>query len=253
MNPFDPYFARIRDYADGLGRKRRSVRIWSSRPVLEARASDPGHLSSIILRDETALELGGPRTAGSGFMLWTDDTSLVLDGTITLVGPDVPEMQCSRAPFGQAVLLAGATLGSRAQPELERALHAAEVYPGYMVRRTGGRLWARLSRDAVKAGFTFQVLGSRMLGSLRATAGISAAEVLFVTSAEDDVRELERIEAQVRKLAHDLRRDRLRETADGSFECETEISCDACPDSEVCTDIREMIVIRKRGGKQDAP
>jgi CO dehydrogenase/acetyl-CoA synthase beta subunit len=253
MNPFDPYFARIREYTDGLGRERRSVRIWPSRPVPEARASAIGPSANIILKDETALELGGPRTASSAFMLWTDDASLVSDGTITLVGPDVPEVPSSPTPFGQVVLLGGPTLGSRAQPELERALHAAERAPGYMVRRTGGQVWARLSRDAAKAGFTFQLLGSRILTDLRDATGVNAAEILFVTSGEDDVRVLERIGAQVRKLAHDLRRDRLRETADGALECETEISCDACPDSDVCTDIREMIVIRKRGGRSYGP
>jgi len=246
MNPFDPYFARIRDYTDILRRERRSVRTWALLLRSEAPASHP---PDVILKDQTALELGGPRAASSGFMLWTNDTHLVSDGTITLVGPDVPEVRGPLTPFGQVVLLGGPALDSHAQPSLERALHAAERAPGYTVRRTGGQLWARVSHDAFKAGLTFQLLGSRILSDLHTAAGVVAAEILFVTSAEDDVRLLERIGAQVRKLAHDLRRNRLRETADGTFECETEISCDACPDSHVCADIREMIAVRKRGDR----
>ena len=247
MNPFDSYFALIQDYVNDLRDRGRTTRVWPPMSVDEVDTAATGRSEGIILKDETAVELGGPRTASSTFVLWTDDLSLISDGTTTLVGPDVPELQDAHPPFGQVTLVGGPTLGRDAQPRLERAVHAAERAPGYMARSTGGRIWSRVSSQAVCAGFSFRALGSGILRRLpAATPDIAASEILFVTSSEDDVRALERIGAQVRKLAHDLRRERLRETADGALECDTEISCDACPDNEVCSEIREMIVIRKK-------
>jgi CO dehydrogenase/acetyl-CoA synthase beta subunit len=248
MNPFDLYFSRLREYEDDLRRRGRSVRVWFSGPADAAEPAGLSSLEGIILKDDTALELGGPGTASSTFILWTDDISLVSKGTITLVGPDIPRVKGPNLPFGQVALLGGPALDKNAQPKLERALHTAERVPGYMVRSTGGHIWARVSRRAKSTGFSFRALGSRILENIHAAAPeVTAAEILFVTSSADDVTALERMGEQVRKLSHDLRRERLRETADGAYECENEVSCEACPDSEVCSEIREMLVIRKRG------
>ena len=78
-------------------------------------------------------------------------------------------------------------------------------------------------------------------------AGVEAAEILFVTSGLDDVIDLERIGSQVRKLSHDLRRQRLKLVADGIYECEAAVSCDVCPDNPVCAEIRQIVFIRKKG------
>ena len=46
-------------------------------------------------------------------------------------------------------------------------------------------------------------------------------------------------------LSHDLRRERLKQVSDDVYECQTGVSCDVCADNEVCTEIREIVVIRK--------
>jgi hypothetical protein len=51
--------------------------------------------------------------------------------------------------------------------------------------------------------------------------------------------------AQVRKLAHDLRRERLKQVSEDVYECRSGVSCDVCADNEVCTDIRQIVAIRK--------
>jgi len=62
---------------------------------------------------------------------------------------------------------------------------------------------------------------------------VNVAEVLFVTSNVGDVRELEGIGVSVRKLAHDLRRERIKQATDGAFQCESDGDCDICPNSAV--------------------
>jgi CO dehydrogenase/acetyl-CoA synthase beta subunit len=140
------------------------------------------------------------------------------------------------------------SLNKELQPGLERDLRDAECVPGYGVRSTGGRIWSRVSRHAREKGFSLPQLGSTILSQLhRNQAAVTSAEIVFVTSSVEDVQGLERIGAQVRKLSHDLRRERLKQVSDEVYECQSGIACDVCTDSEVCTDIRQIVAIRKGG------
>jgi CO dehydrogenase/acetyl-CoA synthase beta subunit len=251
MNALDAYVTRLREYESELVSRGRDQRIWF-RDLLRPPGRSSGRgASPLILKENTAVELGGPRTAGTGFVLCTEDPDQVFDGRIMLIGPDVPELRRpgGRAvPFGQVVLGAGPGIAAGTYLELERELQAAARIPGYMVRGGGDRIWARVSAEACDAGFSFRLLGGEMISHIRGTmAGIEAAEILFVTSSLDDVADLERIGSQVRKLSHDLRRQRLKLVAEGIYECEAAVSCDVCPDNPVCAEIRQMVVIRKKG------
>ncbi len=248
MALFDPYFALIRDYEDDLRIKGRNVRVWSAdQSRIEERIETQAQ-PSLILKEDTAVELGGPATAGTTFLLWTDDVSLVSDGRVTLIGPDVTQTVETVIPFGQVTLIAGVSLNKELQPRLERDLRDAEAVPGYAVRSTGGRIWSRISRQAREKGFSLPRLGSTILSQLhRNQAAVTSAEIVFVTSSVEDVQSLERIGTQVRKLSHDLRRERLKQVSDEVYECQSGIACDVCTDSVVCTDIRQIVAIRKGG------
>jgi CO dehydrogenase/acetyl-CoA synthase beta subunit len=251
MNVLEAYVERLREYESELVSKGRDQRIWFADPLGHPRRRSGGDAAPLILKENTAVELGGPRTAGSSFILCTEDPAQAIDGRIALIGPDVPQLRQSggkAAPFGQVVLAGGPGVGVGTYPELERALHSAARIPGYMVRGGGDRIWARVSAEACDAGFSFRALGGEIIGHIRgALAGMEAAEVLFVTSSAEDVAGLEAIGCQVRKLCHDLRRQRLKLVGDGVYECEAAVSCEVCPDSPVCAEIRQMVVIRKKG------
>lgn len=247
MNPFDPYFQRIRDYTKDLENSGRSLRVWLADPLSGGGVTPSRVASPLILKENTAVELGGPQTAGSTFIIWTKDVSLISNGQIMLVGPDFGEAHGGTLPFGQVTLVGGPTIGKEIQSRLEKEHYAAERVPGYMVRSTGGRIWSRVSSQALDDGISLRSLGATIVAHLRdKLPAVTAAEIIFITSSIDDVQNLERIGAQVRKLSHDLRRERLIETADGQYICENEISCEVCTDNEVCSDIREILVIRKK-------
>ena len=230
MNPFDPYFQRIRDYTKDLENRGRGVQVWFTEPSDSIKGTPNQPSSPLILRENTAVELGGPQTAGSTFMIWTEDVPLISNGRVTLVG--------------------GPAIREEIQPRLEREQYAAERVPGYMVRSTGGRIWSRVSYQALDSGLSLRSLGATIISHLRdKLAAVTVAEILFVTSSVDDVHNLERIGVQVRKLSHDLRRQRIKETANGGYECDTDISCEVCPDNEVCSEIRKIITIRKKGSQ----
>jgi CO dehydrogenase/acetyl-CoA synthase beta subunit len=248
MNPFDPYFYQIRDYTKDMENRGRRVRIWFAQPSDNMQSTLNHPSSPLILKENTAVELGGPQTAGSAFMIWTEDVSLISNGRITLVGEDIAEASSGTLPLGQVTLVGGPAIIKEIQPRLEREQYAAERVPGYMVRSTGGRIWSRVSYQALDSGLSLRSLGATIISHLRNRLdAVTVAEILFVTSTVDDVQDLERIGVQIRKLSHDLRRQRIKETANGGYECDTGISCEVCPDSEVCSEIRKVITIRKRG------
>jgi len=248
MALFDPYFALIRDFEDDLRIKGRIVRVWSvDRPRSGKQVETPAQ-PPLILKEDTAVELGGPATAGTSFLLWTDDVSLVSDGKVTLIGPDITETAEALLPFGQVVLVAGSFLNKELHPRLERDLRDAEAVTGYAARSTGGRIWSRVSCNARDHGFSLRQLGSTILFQFhQRQLAVTGAEIVFVTSSTEDVQTLEMIGAQVRKLSHDLRRQRLKQVSGDVYECQTGVSCDVCADAEVCTEIRQIVVIRKSG------
>ena len=72
-----------------------------------ARRPTPG----IILRGDTFVELGNPEPGSCAFLLWTDNPSLVRDGKITLIGPDIQESPGASLPFAQVLMVGGTGLG----------------------------------------------------------------------------------------------------------------------------------------------
>jgi len=234
MNPFGPYFKSVKDYTAALRGKGSGVRVWlADRPVAAVYPTAESRWAR-VLKEDTAVELGGPLSAGTVFFLCGDDVSAVDDGRITLAGADIIETKDKVLPFGQVVLVAGTTLTKGITPELENALYSAGKLPGYMLRSTGGHIWSRLSHQAVRNGFSLKLLGQAILEYIYANlASVSAAEVLFVTSSVGDVQELDRIGTLVRKLAHDLRRERIRQAIGEEFECESDGDCDICPNSTI--------------------
>jgi CO dehydrogenase/acetyl-CoA synthase beta subunit len=234
MDPFDPYFQSIKGYTAGLREKDRAVRVWfADRPAAAVNSPAESRWPR-VLKEDTAVELGGPLSAGTIFFLCTTDVSLICDGRITLVGPDIRGTADRILPLGQAVLVAGTTLTKGFTPELENELYAAGKVPGYMLRSTGGHIWSRVSHQAMHDGFSMKLLGQAILDHIYANLGaVSAAEVLFVTSNVGDVLELDKIGSLVRDLAHDLRRERIRQATGGAFECESDGECDICPNSVI--------------------
>ena len=248
MDPFDPYIALVREYINQRRSTGRLVRHWDARSFNRTVKHGGRSRDSLVLKENTAVEFGGPEAASCWFTLWTGDTSLLSNGRTTVIGPDIQDGLQSRLPFGQVTLVAGDSLQEHSLVEIDKELHTAERISGYSVRRTSGRIWARVSNDTFDGGFSLPALGEGIPQHLRTSLPyVDAAEILFVTSGEEDVRALETIEAQVRKLSHDLRRQRLVRAADGSLECQSTLSCEECPDRPVCDDIRELISVRKKG------
>ncbi|MDY6917486.1 MAG: hypothetical protein SVP26_06010 [Chloroflexota bacterium] len=249
MKAYEVHLTRLRQYVE---EKRRQ-----SRPLKEVCCeTDAGRLlaglpvsvgatekANVILKEDTFIELGNPSVASAAFVIWSDDSSCVEDGRITLIGPDIQESEGQSLPFGQVIIVGGTGLKEEHYLDLERTQFASDQIEGYMLRSVPRRVWSRVSNDAARRGFSFETLGRALMAIFRDKMPlIEATEVVFVTSSKDDVNELDDIAAAVRKFSGELRK--LVRQDDGTYEC-TEYNCSTCDNQEVCDAVRRWIVLRR--------
>ncbi len=249
------------DLTELLGRLRETAKGFQAR-LLSAAGPDElaeykGRLekkgkgkSPVILASDTAVELGSPRLRSAYAALWTRDKSLVTDGAVTVIGPGLAESEGKALDYAQLTALA---LGPEAEPnpfKLESIQFLARRLPGVMSRTVPGRLWVRVSHQAIEAGVDFRIIG----GALRETykkemAGVEAVESFFVTLCGRAVDQFSAIASEAR--IHAGSHKKLALGVDGSYECK-ELECDSCDEKPVCDRIREVAIIRKRKKKESA-
>lgn len=252
MAVFDVYVKKLTEYGAEMREKGRQVREIDC-PAAVSELADglpvrvgPQASSGIILRGDTFIELGNPDSGSSAFVLWTDNPSLIRDGKITLIGPDIPQSPGASLPFGQVLMVGGAGLSEKEHEALEQNQYIADQIEGYMIRSIPQHMWSRVSQDAAGKGFCFETLGRALMAIFKsAVPKIQTMEIIFVTSSKEDVQGLDDIATQVRKIGKDIVKETWK--AKGyDIECTLGWDCNACPDKPVCDDIRELITVRKK-------
>ena len=255
MALFDAYIKKLADYQRELHVKGRQVKeIVCPTTVSELKEGLPVRVgpkasSGIILRGDTFVELGNPDNGSSAFILWTDKTSLIRDGNIALIGPDIPESAGASLPFGQVLMVGGKGLGKEEHALLEANQYIADQIEGYMIKSIPQHMWSRVSLDAAGKGFNFEVLGRALMAIYRsAIPKIEAMEVMFVTSSKEDLQLLDNIGEQIREISGNITKETWK--AKGyDIECIQLWDCESCPDSSVCDEIKGMVTVRKKTRK----
>ena len=204
----------------------------------------PGANPGILLRSDTAVELGNPEAGSCAGLLWTDDPSLVDDGAVTLLGPDLDAADGCSLPFAQLVLVAGHDLTEEDHEALVQSQHASDRIEGYMARSTSEYVWSRVSHDALARGFDFEVLGRALLHLVKTAAPRPvSAEVVFVTTSRDDVVRLGDRAARAREIGREIANELWRQRG---FDLDCDFDCGSCSDQDVCDDIRDVIAATRR-------
>jgi CO dehydrogenase/acetyl-CoA synthase beta subunit len=256
MSVFDAYIRKVAEYVQAMHYSGRQVRVFDC-PGVPERLLDglpvrvgPGAGSGIVLRGDTFAELGSPEAGSCAFTLWTDNTGLIKDGRITLIGPDILESRGASLPFGQILVAAGGKLSEKQHSALDESQYISDQIEGYMVKSTPGRMWTRISNNAAEKGFSFKSLGKALIAIYKShVSQIEAMEIVFVTSSKEDVRQLEEIAAQVRKIGKDIVRETWLARGYDILECTFGWDCKSCPDKSVCDDIKKLVKVRKKKTK----
>ena len=140
MSVFDAYIRKVTEYVESLQREGLQARVFTCRETpdeikgaLPLRVGPKAH-QGIILRDDTYLELGNPLAGSCAFVLWTDTPSLIRDGKITLLGPDIPESAGESLPFAQVLLVGGEDLTERDHESVVQHQYISDRVEGYMIK-----------------------------------------------------------------------------------------------------------------------
>ena len=250
MARFDEYIEKVSRYIEEMrsgaapalefDRPGSPEKLREGLPIRVGPNANPG----IILRSETFVELGNPQAGSCAALLWTDRPSLIRDGRITLFGPDIPESAAASLPFGQILMVGGDDLDQEDHEKLQQAQHVSDQIEGYMVRSASQNLWSRISRDAATKGFDFEMLGRALMDLVKTgVPAVSAASVLFVTTSKEDVKRLDGIVSGVREIGRDILKENWKARG---YDLDCDFDCASCKDQEVCDEIRDVIVARRK-------
>jgi CO dehydrogenase/acetyl-CoA synthase beta subunit len=186
---------------------------------------------SIVMKSDTAVELGSPKDESVSFLMWTEDASLVKDGVISLIGPELAESAQRHLPFGKVVILGVNGFNEENCYERHREIELVRFdvnLEGYMMRAASQymREWSRISTEALAKGFSLKIMGSVLIEMYRSLDYVHVAEILFITSSSEDVRKLKDLGDRSNKIIGAMN----KMAVDMSLDCST------CEYNEVCAE-----------------
>jgi CO dehydrogenase/acetyl-CoA synthase beta subunit len=258
MTAFDDHIRQVTDFVATMRAQGRPVRQFALPPgANDLRAGLPiqvgaGANPRIILRSETFVELGNPDAGSCGFGLWTENPSLLEDGRVTLVGPDIAESPLGSLPLGlplgQVVMVGGAGLTGDDQPALGQAQIVADQIEGYMVRSSSRNIWSRVSKHVGARGFSFATLARALMFLIKsAVPGVEAVEITFVTSSKGDVLALNKIAESAQTIGRAALKEHWKARG---YDLDCDLHCGSCHDKTVCDDIRQVVATRLHTNKE---
>ncbi len=192
---------------------------------------------SLVLSDNTALELGDPREGSIALLLYTESDD-PLPGGVFLAGPDLSETESKSLPLAQVVVARG-----RFPDETEDFGDMKDVMydtrlEGLMARHMPSRrcLWYKASAEALARGLSLGRQGAAIKAELERLETVTEAMAVFVTGPRDAVAGLEPLADEVGMIA-----GAMNKMAD-----EMDFDCDSCDYRAVCDQVGELKALRAR-------
>jgi len=254
MAVLDAYIQEVAKYVEKIREKDLQVKEFTClksldeiREKLPVRVG-PKDKPDIILRGDTFAELGNPLAGSCAFVLWTDNPSLIHNGRITLIGPDIPESSGASLPFGQVLMIGGKEFLDKDHESLLQYQYVSDQIEGYMIKSAPDRVWTRVGKKAAEKGFNFETLGKALLGICKSEEPrVEAMEILFVTSSKEDVKQLDNLAVQINKISRDIIKENWKVRG---YDIECASDCSSCGEKVVCDNIRDVIAVRKKEKKE---
>lgn len=194
---------------------------------------------NIVLKDDTGLELGSPERDSVSCLLWTQDQSLVEDGRITLIGRDFAQCTGESLPFGKVVIACVESFNEDNAYERHKDMDFLRYdldLKGFMLRAASQfmREWCRISKEAIRNGFSVRILGSALMQLFRAQSFVKSVEVIYLTSSSEDIGRLKEITAPAEMII----------AAMNKMAGEMDFECDSCDYRPVCDDATQLKSMR---------
>lgn len=193
--------------------------------------------NQIILRRDTAYELGGGTLPAVSSVAFTDSKDLVGGDSVLLIGDDLPDIK-KDTPFARIALIRVNEAAMGSGDALYNAIRKIEYAryhlnpEGYMMRISAftHREAVRVSRKALKNGLSFAGVGKLFIEEYKKRAPVEAVKLLFVTAPDfpyDRLRAImEKAECITTALDHLLKNVRM--------------DCQTCSLKTVCEEVEAL-------------
>jgi acetyl-CoA decarbonylase/synthase complex subunit beta/acetyl-CoA synthase len=184
----------------------------------------PAFEGKSIRKEEMYVEFGGGRSPAFELLRMREPGDVV-DGRVTVIGPEIAEMrQGSAVPLGIVVEVAGKRMRKEFEPVLERRIHNFVNYgEGSWHVAQRNLIWVRLSREAVAKGVRVEHLGRLIAAKFKMDFPelLDAVQVTLVTDGKKVMEMMEEAEK-----VYDERDRRVLGMKDD--EVDTYYSCTLC-------------------------
>jgi CO dehydrogenase/acetyl-CoA synthase beta subunit len=193
---------------------------------------------SVVLKADTALELGNPQAGSLSLLLWSGDADRFPSDRIVVVGPELRETADQQLPLGRVVVARGVI-----EDQYESYRELADAVGDVNLRGVTSRslpsrneIWLRVSHDVLGQGLGLREMGDVLVDRLKQVDFIQAVEVIYITSGKEDIRGLSPSAEKARTII-----DALVKMYD-----EMNFDCEECEYVEVCDEVVELRGIRER-------
>ncbi len=202
-----------------------------------------GKNSSLVLAEDTAVELGAPSMRSVSLFLWSAEENAVPAGIWT-AGPELSLIRGRSVSYAQIVMARVRPGADPIDGSLRGLMNLTNRVAGLMTRSLQGRIWIRIHDRLLAGGFSLADIGERILSIYCDEAGglISRIGVVIVADDENLVAQAAKIQATARVINGENAKLRMEE--DGSMSCE-DLDCSSCGEKRFCDTLRDVISARR--------
>lgn len=193
--------------------------------------------NQIILKSDTAYELGAGTMPAVSSIALTDSAQFVPDDEVLLIGRDLPDIR-EDTPFARIALIRVDESEMGSGEALYQAIRKIEfaryhLHPdGYMPRISAftHREAVRVSKKGLKDGLNFAKVGKLFISEYKKHAPVRAVKLLFVTDPDFPYERLERIMEKSEQIT----------TALDHIMRDIRMDCAACSLKAVCDEVEAL-------------
>lgn len=208
----------------------------------------------IILREETAFELGGKDKSSFKFVYalktsqeGKNDFKLINDYDFFLLGPEVDEISLSQVDFGIFILL------FLQQDDIKEKLHLRNLnfisnsIEGFNIRSVPRRFWCKIHSQLLEKEFSFEILANAIhyLYLEKFDEIVHSTKIIIINSYPDSIEKFSHILSELKQEEKKKWSSKIKEWKE-NVGCDYDWSCEICPYRDQCDKIKVLLDTRQK-------
>lgn len=213
------------------------------RRIIPDRNQSPEQLKrpSIVLRSETAIEIGGPGTESFCCLAGTEVLDAVPDQELMVVGPDIGDLLPGTYVCGIFILAEGADWTLEDYYRLAEYTLPPGILEEVMVKHSHDGIWLRISHRALEKGISCSVFGDKITGLIKQQFPKVRHVCLVISfSRNAGMKRFHEIAEHIRDTQKKIRKAVWQERGIDITACSPGMHCNACKNQSTCTEVKKI-------------